>query len=247
MRLPVPKPFPDADVARWYVVLGLNGLALACALWVFLSFSASRSPADASLVAALVLLAGLVIVAWGRFRLTWGGDDDKPSLAFGFHVLLFVVAMHVTQNQTLLDRGHGLWTGGGAGLLLGIGLVSANRPVSWPGAVLTVGLMAMAGWTVFQAANGVLDNAPGVPLRLVIVDRMNALPHCSRSRGASCSGFSSHLVKVSPSPAGFPPWLGMSRDAYEKVAEDRALCFVQHPGRFGARWFTFDRCPKGTS
>lgn len=256
MRKVPARVLKDPEVAKWYFVTSLNCVAAIAAGSVVFGVLTNRSPLDLPLIATLLTLVFIVTISWNRFGLTWNEREPKPSLAIGFHVLLLAIALHAAKDQTLLDRMHGFWAGAVGGLALSVLLLSRNRPLNAFAAIFTVSLLVFAGWGTVQIANCLFDSSPGIELQANIEAKQITVSHCTASRMySSCSGVDQHLLVLSSRPTDvlaedpLPyPWaLGVDGGFYNSVQADTTLCFFQHSGGFGGRWYSFDRCRKNVS
>ena len=235
-------------VTRWWSAMAMNSVSLIVALWVVLAYQHNRTPLDLALIPALAGIVFLPVVAWKRFRLIDYGDAEKPSLATGFYALLLAIGVHAIEDQTLLDRSAGLWSGVMVGLILSALILWFERPVKAFWAFVTIAVLIFAAWGMTQTANCLLDHSPDVSVQTGIDNRYTTEPHCSFGGGpyssGSCRGQFSQNVILSPVPYGLPAQLSVDGDWYRRAQIGDHVCITVHSGRFGARWYSFDLCPR---
>jgi hypothetical protein len=236
----------DVYVTRWWSAMAINGLALVIALWVILAYSHNRSPLNLALVPALGGIAMLPVLAWQRFRLIDYGNKERPSLATGFYALLMAIGAHAIEDQTLLDRSVGFWVGVIVGLILSALVLWYERPVKAVWAFVSTGLLILGVWGTIQIVNCLADNRQEIAVQTGIDSRYNTQPSCVTGdlhSPGSCLGTFSQYVILSPVPYGLPGQLSVDGGWYRRAQVGDRVCITEHPGRFGARWYSFDLCP----
>lgn len=237
----------DAYTRRWWLAVAMNGVALVIAIWVVQTYHHNRSPLNPVLIPALGGIAVFVVMASKRYRLIDFGDVEKPSLAFGFYSLLVAIGVHAIEDQTLLDRWNGFLWGVIFGIMLSALILWWERPVKAFWGLLAAALLIFAAWGMMQVMNCLLDHGPGYRVQTDVEDRYSTVPSCtagSRYRSGLCIGTFSQYIILSPAPYGLPARLSVDMGWYRRAHTADSVCIVVRPGRFGARWYRFDLCPR---